>query len=149
MHHTGVVSARQEPFDALPRAIQSRDDLTFGAKCLYGALASYQRLGLAPSYADLAFHLAASTRSIIRWVAQLVSAGLISCRRRGQGLTNIVTVLALAAATPDRMTPPEVTRGRHRPGGPFFKNQVKKMGSTRSTASRDYTSGALGCYVKT
>jgi hypothetical protein len=112
-------AACPEPFDAIPRSVQSRADLTYGAKCLYGALRTYQNMRRQPTYAELAEHLAASVRSVVRWVARLAEVGLIAVRRRGQGLPNVVTVVGLVTSGGDRAPAPVVTgwqsptRARH------------------------------------
>lgn len=89
---------RDESYDQLSAWLQRRDDLGGNAKRLYGLLTSAQRTGWQPTYQEIAAELCASVRSVIRWVQQLVGAGLISVRRRGQGLTNILTVLALVTS---------------------------------------------------
>jgi hypothetical protein len=105
MYDTRPLGARQDSFqrrdsayDQLPAWLQRRDDLVGNAKRLYGLLASAQRTGWQPTYQEIAAELCASVRSVVRWVQQLVAAGLISVRRRGQGLTNILTVLALVTS---------------------------------------------------
>jgi hypothetical protein len=95
---TRPAAAWQEPFDAIPRSVQQRDDIVGNAKRLYAALCTAQRTQWQPTYVDLARHLSASARSIVRWVQQLADAGLISVRRRGQGLPNLFTVLALVTS---------------------------------------------------
>lgn len=97
-----------EPFDALPRSIQQRTDLVGNAKRLYAALCTAERTRWQPTYLDLARHLGASPRSIVRWVQQLVSAGLIAVRRRGQGLPNLFRVLGLVTSGTDTVAPPRV-----------------------------------------
>ena len=115
--HTRSATALQAPgpFDAIPVTIQQRADLGSGPKRLYGALCSAQRMGWSPSYVDLAARLACSVRSIVRWVAQLVAAGLVACRRRGQGLVNVLAVLGLAVRS-DRPADRETTASHARPG---------------------------------
>lgn len=105
MDSTRVPPVRQESFqrrdsafDQLPAWLQRRDDLVGNAKRLYGLLTSAQRTGWQPTYAEMAAELHASVRSIVRWVQQLVEARLIAVKRRGQGLTNVLTVLALVTS---------------------------------------------------
>lgn len=129
MSLTRVTTARQDPYDAIPRSVQARDDLPYGAKCLYGALNSAANLGRHPSYQQLADHLGASVRSVIRWVARLVQAGLIAVRRRGQGLVNLFTVLGLVTSGGDTLSRPEVTTGQARPRSPFLKKQDGRTGT--------------------
>ena len=129
MYRTPVPSARQDGFDQIPAHIQRRGDLTSGAKRLYGLLASVQRMHAQPDYRWLATELAASVRSIVRWVQQLVGAGLIAVRRRGQGLTNLFIVLALVT-TGDAVSQTAQMTARHNPAragtyGPVKKNDRK------------------------
>ena len=77
-------------FDQIPAHIQRRDDLTSGAKRLYGLLASVQRMHAQPDYRWLATELAASVRSIVRWVQQLVGAGLIAVRKARSDISKAV-----------------------------------------------------------
>jgi hypothetical protein len=109
MYRTPVSPARQDGFDQIPAHIQRRDDLTSGAKRLYGLLCSVQRMKVERDYRWLAAELAASVRSIVRWVQQLVAAGLVAVRRRGQGLTNLFVVLALGTSGMDTPATPRVT----------------------------------------
>src|SRR4051812_17899793 len=101
MNDTRPLGARQGGYDQIPAFVQQRGALTSGAKRLYGLLQSVHRLKWEPDYRWLAVELAASVRSIIRWVRQLVAAGLIAVRRRGQGLTNLFVVLALVTSGDD------------------------------------------------
>lgn len=105
MLHSRPLAAAMQPagikrsadaFDAIPAGVNARTDLYPGAKRLYGLLRSVQNMQAEPSYADLAAALGASVRSIVRWMAQLVEMGLILVWRRGQGMTNIATVVGLA-----------------------------------------------------
>jgi hypothetical protein len=108
MYRTPVPPVRQDGFDQIPAHVQRRDDLTSGAKRLYGLLQSVQRMRIERDYRWLAAELAASVRSIVRWVQQLVAAGLIAVRRRGQGLTNLFVVLALGTSGDASTTAPGV-----------------------------------------
>lgn len=91
-------AACPEPFDAIPRSVQQREGLVGNAKRLYAALCTAHRTGWQPTYVELAEHLVASPRSVVRWVRQLVACGLILVRRRGQGRPNLFTVLALVTS---------------------------------------------------
>lgn len=132
---TRPAAACPEPYDAIPRSVQCRDDLTYGAKCLYGALRTAQQTQWRPSYADLAEHLSASTRSIVRWVQQLVAAGLIAVKRRGQGLSNLIRVLALVTSGRDRPPSPDVTGWQRRAPSPLNKEGRPNKGYTRPARS--------------
>ena len=137
-------AACPEPYDAIPRSVQARDDLTYGAKCLYGALSTAQRTHWQPTYDDLARHLGSSARSIVRWVAQLVNAGLIAVRRRGQGLSNLISVLALVTSGQDRPPCPRVTGWQDRTRSPSYKEAGRRNGYIRPP--RDGSSLMLSRY---
>ena len=127
-------------FDQIPAHIQRRDDLTSGAKRLYGLLTSVGRMRAEPDYRWLAAELAASVRSIVRWVRQLAAAGLIAVRRRGQGLRNIITVLALVTSGHEILRTPQMT-ARRDPARAGTYDQVKKTeaGKNRRTGhKRDF-----------
>lgn len=71
----------------VPEALLKYTGITRGAKSLYGVLARYAGAdGLCfPRQRRLAVDLAASERSIQRWVSELVAAGLLARARRGRG----------------------------------------------------------------
>lgn len=122
----------EHAFDAIPAAIQARRDIGSGPKRLYGALSSAQRMDTAPTYAEYAAWLGTGVRCIVRWVQQLAAAGLIEVRRRGQGLSNVMTVLGLvvrsaAAATPRVPSWPAASSwsgARNNPGKKFPDRQT-------------------------
>jgi DNA-binding transcriptional ArsR family regulator len=118
----------QEPFDAIPCSVQDRTDLIGNAKRLYAALCSAHRMGWQPTYQQLADRLGASERSIVRWVQRLTDAGLIAVRRRGQGLANILTVLALVTSGTDKVRPPAAPGWRGPTRSPSFKNEERRTG---------------------
>lgn len=137
------------PFDAIPVTIQQRRDLGSGPKRLYGALCSAQRMGWSPSYVDLAERLACSVRSIVRWVAQLVAAGLIAYRRRGQGLVNVLRVLALVTSGHDRAASTERTAWRGRQGDTSFNNKKRTQnGIYRAPEPSEYLMTSRGLLAK-
>ena len=125
-HRTPSAAACPEPYDQLPRSVQQRDDLVGNAKRLYAALCSASRTGWRPTYADLAKYLAASTRSIVRWVQQLVDAGLIAVRRCGQGLPNLFTVLALVTSGGATMQKPAAPTWQPRASSPIRKEAGRR-----------------------
>jgi hypothetical protein len=112
----------------VPAVVQHRDDLTYGATCLYGALRSAQNQRLAPTYADLAEHCRASVRSVVRWIKQLVGAGLIAVRRRGQGRPNAITVLPLVTSEDAKTPSPAVTGSQPRPSSPVKEERQEGRG---------------------
>jgi hypothetical protein len=126
---TRPAAAWQEPYDALPRSVQQRDDLTYGAKCLYGALRTADNTGWQPTYADLARHVSGSVRSVIRWVQQLVRAGLIAVRRRGQGRPNLFTVLARVTSGDATAPAPAVPKSHPRPSSPVKEERQEGRGT--------------------
>ena len=74
-----------------------------------------------------------------RWVAQLVAAGLIACRRRGQGLVNVLRVLALVTSGHDRPAARAVTDWRSRQGySSFNKKKEPRTGIYRATEPSEY-----------
>lgn len=117
-----------EAYDAIPRSVQGRDDLTYGAKCLYGALRTAQNTRKRPTYAELAKHVHGSVRSVVRWVQQLAKAGLIAVKRRGQGLPNLITVLW--NVTSGHATAPQtgLPKCQPRPPSPYKEEETKKPG---------------------
>jgi hypothetical protein len=119
----------KEAFDMVPAAVQHRDDLTFGATCLYGALRSAQNQRLAPTYTELAEHCRASVRSVVRWIKQLVGAGLIAVRRRGQGRPNAITVLPLVTSEDAKTPAPTVPQGQPRPSSPVKEERQEVKGT--------------------
>lgn len=122
------VQRAQEPFDAIPCSIQDRTDLIGNAKRLYAALCSAHRMGWQPTYHQLAERLGASERSVVRWVQRLTDAGLIAVRRRGQGLANIFTVLALVTSGGDTVRQPALPLWRGTTRSPSFKNEERRTG---------------------
>lgn len=119
-----------ERYDAIPRSVQGRDDLTYGAKCLYGALRTAQNTRQRPTYQELAKHVHGSVRSVVRWVQQLVRAGLVAVKRRGQGLSNLITVLAVGTSGSAKTIPPAVPKSPLRPPSPYKEGLKKPEGFT-------------------
>ena len=140
--------SRPDPYDAIPRSVQRRDDIVGNAKRLYGALQTAHNTGWSPTYADLAEHLSASVRSIVRWVHQLVDAGLISVRRRGQGRSNVFTVLALVTSAGDRPSQLALPEWRRADPSHSFKETRKKPEYRAPRIDPAiYTSGPLSQFI--
>ncbi len=139
---TRPAAAWQEPYDAIPRTVQGRDDLTFGAKCLYGALRTAQNTKRSPTYAELAEHIQASVRSVVRWVQQLAGAGLIAVKRRGQGLPNLIVVLAgIVTSGSASVPPPDVPAWQRSTSRPLKKAEERERYTGSPTdylATRDH-----------
>ena len=123
--HGNAFAAACPAFDGIPVTIQQRRDLGSGPKRLYGALCIAQRMNWSPSYADLADRLACSVRSIVRWIAQLVAAGLVACRRRGQGLVNVLRVVGLVTSGNADRPRTERTDWRSRQGYSSFNKKKR------------------------
>jgi hypothetical protein len=122
-------------FDQIPAHIQRRGDLTSGAKRLYGLLCSVGRMHAQPDYRWLSRELAASVRSIVRWVQQLAAAGLIAVRRRGQGLSNLITVLALVTSGREIVPSPGMPKSQRRPETPSL---TKNGRNNRKAGHKDF-----------
>ncbi len=90
-HHSPVSSS---PFVMLPISIMERQTLSSGAKYLYVCLKRHARnKGVCfPSIGLLCREMQASPNTIRKYMRQLVSAGLVTVRRRGQGRTSIYTL---------------------------------------------------------
>lgn len=146
MDSTRVPPVRQEPFDAIPCSVQDRTDLIGNAKRLYAALCSAHRMGWQPTYQQLADRLGASERSIVRWVQRLTDAGLIAVRRRGQGLANLFTVLALVTSGHDSQPRPAAPAWRGPTRSPSFNNKQRSSGiySRIPQSASAYTVDAYG-----
>jgi len=90
----------REGFAQIPNGILRNPDLTIGAKVTYGVLLSYawQKDSCFPGHDAMARDMGAGKRSVIMYLQQLQDAGLIRIQRRGQGKTNIYTILRRRSA---------------------------------------------------
>lgn len=133
---------RQEPrvmFDAIPLAVQTHPDLGRGPKDLYGALNSAANLNEDWTQQALADRLVCSVRSVIRWSQQLVAAGLLEVRRRGQGLANRYILLGpVVQRRSDRRARPQMTAWQP----PIRKAPPTAQGG-RTVPAGGYPSGRL------
>jgi hypothetical protein len=105
----------QDPFDAIPAEIRSRDDIGIGPKLLYGLLNSAANLNETPTQVQLAGALKVSVRSVIRWTKDLVIVGLLSVQKRGQGLSQVYTLLGPRVLRRDKWLRPVLTDGQGTP----------------------------------
>jgi DNA-binding transcriptional ArsR family regulator len=91
-HHHSPISAT--PFVMLPISIMEHQSLSSGAKYLYACLKRHARQkGFCwPSIGLLCKELQASPNTVRKYMRELVAAGLVSVRRRGQGRTSLYTL---------------------------------------------------------
>jgi hypothetical protein len=78
-------------FTQIPNQVLRRADLPPGAKLTYMVLLSYawQKDSCYPGQDRLAVDMGVSERSVVTYLKQLQTAGLVTVRRRGLGLTNV------------------------------------------------------------
>jgi hypothetical protein len=83
--------ALRQGFTIIPNAILRRPDLSPGAKLTYMMLLSYawQEGSCFPGQERLAEDMGVTSRSVITYLKQLQTAGLLVVKRRGLGLTNV------------------------------------------------------------
>lgn len=82
-------------FTAVPSVVVTRNDLSHGAQRLYALLCFYARDDdqAWPGQAGLARLMKINERSLRSYFRELEREGLIHIRRRGQGKTNVYTLL--------------------------------------------------------
>jgi DNA-binding transcriptional MocR family regulator len=92
--------AMRDGFTQIPNAILCNPDFTLGAKVAYGVLLSYawQKDKCFPGHDAMAHDMGSSKRAVIQYLQQLQDAQLIRIQRRGQGKTNVYTILKLRSA---------------------------------------------------
>lgn len=143
----------KEPFDALFAVVTVRDDLTFSARAVHAACVSLHRLGKLGSVTqrEIAEWANVSRRSVVRAFAQLVHAGFVLVRRRGQGLPNAVELIGIdqaaldgRSAKPSRPALPE----RHA-NQPYTYKSEEKEPKNRNTDSGygDFPYGSRAAWV--
>jgi hypothetical protein len=147
-------AAACNPFDAIPAEIRSRDDIGIGPKLLYGLLNSAANLNETPTQVQLAGALKVSVRSVIRWTKDLVIVGLLSVQKRGQGLSQVYTLLGPRVLRRDKWFRPAVTDGQDttRSGQQQVRTgkEKRQYSTTRNTPFRppanpqDYATGRYG-----
>lgn len=103
------------PFAQVSVAVARRPDLSTGAKTLYMLLCTYADVHSRDSWpkrstlaADLGLDPKAGRRSVTRWSAELVDAGVLSIKRRtrddGSQSSNCYELLDAELIKPPRMT---------------------------------------------
>src|SRR6476646_9268928 len=83
-------------FVPLPHAVLLDHRLSRGARLLWGVLKRHarQRSTCWPGYASLCRDLAAHEDTVRRWMRELIARGLVRQQRRGQGRTNLYTLVS-------------------------------------------------------
>jgi hypothetical protein len=105
----------REPFTLIPNTILRRPDLTPGAKLTYIVLLSYawQQDHCFPGQSTLARDLGAGRRSVVRYLQELKSVGLLGVQRRGLGHTNVYTLNRWRDTGSATLAHPDVPEGTH------------------------------------
>ncbi len=85
-------------FTQIPNSILKRTDISTGAKLTYMGLLSFAWQGnrCFPGQPRLAEEIGVSPRAVWTHLQQLEEQGLIAIKQRGQGKTNIYTILRIA-----------------------------------------------------
>lgn len=107
-------------FTRIPNGVLRREGLSPGAKLAYMGLLSYawQEGSCFPGQARLAQDLGIGQRSVIRYLKELQSVGLLKVQRRGLGKTNIYILPKDAGdAQSDAVTAKQRTSVRSQRGG--------------------------------
>lgn len=90
----GADMATQRGWTGVPNFILESAKITVGAKLTYAMLLKYAREQdeCFPGQERLAADMGSSKRSVVRYIAELEKATLLSIKRRGQGRPNLYTV---------------------------------------------------------
>jgi len=90
----GADIATQRGWTGVPNFILESKVISVGAKLTYAMLLKYAREMDAcfPGQDRLAADMGTGKRSVVRYIAELESADLLSVKRRGQGRPNLYTV---------------------------------------------------------
>jgi hypothetical protein len=90
----GADIATQRGWTGVPNFILESKEISVGAKLVYAMLLKYAREmdECFPGQERLARDMGTGKRSIVRYIAELERAGLLSVKRRGQGRPNLYTV---------------------------------------------------------
>lgn len=115
--------ALRSGFCALPRQVLHASNLSAGAKTLYALVLDFawQTAQAWPGQDRLADELQAAKGTVRSWLQELYDARLLACRRRGQGLTNVYHVLALAQAE----LPQHEAHSQDRPASGGQKSKIR------------------------
>ena len=95
----GADIATQRGWTGVPNFILESKEISVGAKLTYAMLLKYAREQdeCFPGQKLLAKDIGSGRRSIVRYIAELERVGLLSIKRRGQGLPNRYTVYVKAS----------------------------------------------------
>jgi hypothetical protein len=95
----GADIATQRGWTGVPNFILETPHISVGAKLVYAMLLKYAREmdECFPGQERLAKDMGCGLRSIVRYIAELEKAKLISIQRRGQGRPNLYTVYLKAS----------------------------------------------------
>lgn len=90
----GADLATQRGWTGVPNFILESPDISVGAKLTYAMMLKYAREQDAcfPGQERLAKDMGTGKRSVVRYIAELEAAGLITIKRRGQGRPNLYTI---------------------------------------------------------
>jgi hypothetical protein len=91
---SGADLATQRGWTGVPNFILECKEITIGAKITYAMLLKYAREmdECFPGQDRLAKDMDNGRRSVVRYIAELESVGLVTIKRRGQGRPNLYTV---------------------------------------------------------
>ena len=95
----GADLATQRGWTGVPNFILESQAISVGAKLTYAMLLKYAREmnECFPGQDRLAADMGSGRRSVVRYIAELERAGLLTVKRRGQGRPNLYTVHLKAA----------------------------------------------------
>lgn len=90
----GADLATQRGWTGVPNFILESQAVSVGAKLTYAMLLKYAREmnECFPGQDRLAADMGTGKRSVVRYIAELEKAGLLTVKRRGQGRPNLYTV---------------------------------------------------------
>jgi transcription initiation factor IIE alpha subunit len=95
----GADIATQRGWTGVPNFILESNKISVGAKLVYAMLLKYAREmdDCFPGQERLSKDMGSGKRSVVRYIAELESVGLISITRRGQGRPNLYTIYLKAS----------------------------------------------------
>jgi|GEM_PF-1590967 len=95
----GADIATQRGWTGVPNFILESNRISVGAKLVYAMLLKYAREmdDCFPGQERLSKDMGSGKRSVVRFIAELESVGLISIQRRGQGRPNLYTIYLKAS----------------------------------------------------
>ena len=95
----GADIATQRGWTGVPNFILESNKISVGAKLVYAMLLKYAREmdECFPGQERLSKDMGSGKRSVVRYISELESVGLISVARRGQGRPNLYTIYLKAS----------------------------------------------------